>query len=276
MKTLAEGLTFPEGPRWHDGALWLSDMHAHRVLRLEADGTATTVAEVPECPSGLGFLPDGTPLVVSMHDRRLLRLEPGGPVEHADLSGLANWHCNDIWVDSGGRAFVGNFGDGSAPPDPPKPTALIAVEPDGAARIVAEDLWFPNGIAVSPDRSTLLVAESRSLPSRLTRFDVGPDGDLSNRRVLVEFEPGELADGIALDAELGVWVAMPFGNELVRVTAEGEIERRVPIESPYAVALGGPDGRDLFVCSAPAWEPDEAIRLRAGTVRTLRADVPAA
>ncbi len=253
MKTLAEGLIFPEGPRWHDGALWLSDMHAHTVLRLDANGRATIVAEVPECPSGLGFLPDGTPLVVSMHDRRLLRLEPGGPVEHADLSALADWPCNEMWVDSGGRAFVGNFGDASAPPDPPHPTALIAVEPDGSARVVAEDLWFPNGIAVSPDRSTLVVAESRSVPSRLTAFDVSSGGELRNRRVVVEFEPGELADGVALDAELGIWVAMPFGNELVRVTAAGEIERRVPVESPYAVALGGADGRDLFVCSAPAW-----------------------
>lgn len=271
-KTLAEGLTFPEGPRWHDGALWLSDMHAHRVIRLAPDGSAETIAAVPECPSGLGFLPDGTPLVVSMHDRRLLRLEPGGPVEHADLSALADWHCNDMWVDSGGRAYVGNFGDASAPPDPPHPTALIAVEPDGSARVVAEDLWFPNGIAVTPDRSTLIVAESRSLPSsQLTAFDVGPDGDLSNRRVLVSFEPGELADGIALDPELGVWVAMPFGGELVHVSADGVIDRRLPVASPYAVALGGEDGRDLFVCSAPAWEPEEAKRLRAGTVRTLRA-----
>ena len=183
-ETLVDGLTFPEGVRWHDGALWFSDMHAARVQRLDPGAEPVTVAAVPECPSGLGFLPDGRPLVVSMHDRRLLRIEADGVAEHADLSALAPWHCNDMWVDEQGRAYVGNFGDGSAPPDPPTPTVLILVEPDGAARVVADDLWFPNGIVVSADGSTLIVAETRSVPGRLTAFSIAADGGLSERRTL--------------------------------------------------------------------------------------------
>ncbi len=269
-QVVVDGLTFPEGVRWHDGALWFSDMHDHRVLRLAPGGAPQVVAEVPECPSGLGFLPDGRLLVVSMHDRRILRLDDDGLHEHADLSALAPWHCNDMFVDARGRAYVGNFGDDSAPPDPPHPTVLIAVDPDGTAYVVADDLSFPNGIVVTPDGGTLVVAESRSVPPRLTRFTVAPDGRLSNRETLVEFDAAELPDGLALDAERNVWVAMPFGDELVRVSASGEIERRVPFASPYAVAVGGEHGRDLFVCTAPTWEPEQAARLRGGAVHRLR------
>lgn len=275
-ETLVEGLTFPEGVRWHDGALWFSDMHAHTVQRLVPGAAPEVVAEVPECPSGLGFLPDGTPLVVSMHDRRLLRLDHDGPREHADLSTLAPWHTNDMHVDSHGRAYVGNFGDDSAPPDPPRPTVLLLVEPTGEARVVAEDLWFPNGIAITPDGGTLVVAETRSVPGKLTAFTVAADGSLSGRRTLAEFEGG-FPDGIAIDAEGGVWIAMPFGDELVRVTADGEVDQRLPFPSPYAVALGGPGGRDLFVATAPSWVPEEAKASKAGSVHRIAdaAPVPA-
>jgi sugar lactone lactonase YvrE len=272
-ETLVEGLTFPEGVRWHDGALWFSDMHAHTVQRLVPGAAPEVVAEVPECPSGLGFLPDGTPLVVSMHDRRLLALTDDGPREHADLSTLAPWHTNDMFVDDRGRAYVGNFGDDSAPPDPPRPTVLLLVEPTGEARVVAEDLWFPNGIAITPDGGTLVVAETRSVPGKLTAFDVAEDGSLSGRRTLIEFEGG-FPDGIAIDAEGGVWVAMPFGEELVRVSADGEIDRRLPFSSPYAVALGGPGGRDLFVATAPSWVPEEAKALKAGSIHRIAGAAP--
>jgi sugar lactone lactonase YvrE len=272
-ETLAEGLIFPEGVRWHDGALWFSDMHAHTVQRLEPGGAPEILATVPECPSGLGFLPDGTPLVVSMHDRRLLRLEPDGPREHADLSAPAPWHTNDMHVDRHGRAYVGNFGDGSAPPDPPMPTCLLLVEPHGGVRVVAEDLWFPNGIGLTPDGGTLIVAETRAVPGKLTAFTVADDGSLGERRTFASFEGG-FPDGIAIDAEGGVWVAMPFGDELVRVGPDGEVERRLPFPSPYAVALGGPGGRDLFVATAPSWVPEEAKKLRAGSVHRLEAEAP--
>jgi len=275
-ETLAEELCFPEGLRWHDGALWFSDMHAHSVQRLRPDGTAELVAQVPECPSGLGFLPDGSPVAVSMHDRRLLLLDGDEPREHADLSSLAPWHLNDMYVDRQGRAYVGNFGDGSAPPSPPSPTVLLLVEPTGEARVVAEDLWFPNGIAISADGGTLIVAETRSVPGKLTAFSVAADGSLADRRTLAEFEGG-FPDGIAIDAEDAVWVAFPFGDELVRVTADGEVDRRLPFPSPYSVALGGPTGRDLFVATSPTWVPEEAERMRAGSIHrlTVQAPVPA-
>lgn len=273
--TIADGLTFPEGARWHDGALWFSDMHAHQVLRLEPGAEPEIVAEVPECPSGLGFLPDGRLLVVSMHDRRVLRLDPDGLHEHADLHELAPWHCNDMAVDALGRAYIGNFGDASAPPDPPAPTVLIAVEPSGQARIVAEALMFPNGIAVSDGGGTLIVAETRSVPGRLTAFTIGADGGLADRRVLTEFAEGELPDGLAVDADGGIWVAMPFSDEVVRVDAAGAVTERISIGSPYAVALGGPDGRELFVCTAPSWRPEEAERLRGGAIKRIRVTIPA-
>jgi sugar lactone lactonase YvrE len=271
FETVASGLTFPEGLRWHDGALWFSDMHAYAVQRLEPDGTVTRVADVPGCPSGLGFLPDGRLVVVSMHDRRLLRLDPDGLHEHADLSGLAPWHCNDMAVDSRGRAYVGNFGDDSAPPDPPAPTILIAVDPDGQARAVAGELMFPNGIAVTDGGQTLIVAETRSVPGRLSAFRIQPDGGLADRRVLTEFGQGELPDGIALDQAGGIWVAMPFSGEVVRVDRDGTVTERLAVDSAYAVAVGGPGGRDLFVGTAPSWVPEEAARLRGGAI--LRASI---
>lgn len=273
-EVLAEGLTFPEGVRWHDGALWFSDMHDQRLMRLVPGAEPETIAMVPGRPSGIGFLPDGTPLVVSQQDRRVLRVEASGPSEHADLSGLAEWHCNDMFVDSHGRAYVGNYGDDSVPPDAPHPTVLVLIEPDGSTRAVASDLWFPNGIAVTPDGKTLIVAETRSVPGRLTAFDVDADGSLSGRRVLTEFEGG-FPDGIAVDAEGAVWVAFPFGDELVRVTPAGEVDTRIPFPSPYAVALGGPSGRELFVATAPNWEPEEAVRLRAGSIHRLEVEAPA-
>jgi sugar lactone lactonase YvrE len=263
-------LAFPEGVRWHEDALWFSDMYGLQVFRLPVEGDPEVIAAVPECPSGLGFLPDGRPLVVSMHDRRLLAIEDGRTSEYADLSGLATWHCNDMLVDRAGRAYVANFGSASAPPEPPTPTILILVKPDGNARAVADDLWFPNGIAVSADGGTLVVAETRSQPNgRLTAFDIDADGGLGNRRTVVEFEGGGMPDGIAIDADDGVWVALPFSDEIVHVDNGGQIDERLSFPSPYAVALGGASGRELFVCTAPTWHPDEAVERRQGSVHRL-------
>jgi sugar lactone lactonase YvrE len=245
-------------------------MHAHAVLRLDPAGGLTTMAEVPGCPSGLGFLPDGRMLVVSMHDRRVLRLDPDGLRQHADLGELATWHCNDMAVDHSGRAYVGNFGDDSAPPAPPKPTVLIAVEPDGQARVVADELMFPNGIVATDGGRILIVAETRSVPGRLTAFRVLPDGSLTGRRTLAEFGAGELPDGIAVDAAGGIWVAMPFSGQVVRLSLDGAVTKRLEVDSAYAVAIGGPDGGDLFVCTAPSWVPEEAARLRGGSVLRTR------
>jgi sugar lactone lactonase YvrE len=277
MEVLVDGLAFPEGPRWHDGQLWLSDMQGFEVLRVSPRGERSRVVGVPGCPSGIGFLRDGRLLVVSQHDRRVLRLEATGELlEHADLRQFATWHCNDMIVDRQGRAYVGNYGDDSVPPDPAKPSDLVLVMPDGTCQIAARGMEFPNGMAISEDGGTLIVAETRSLPPRLTAFSIAADGTLSSRRVIAIFGR-EMPDGICLDAEGAVWVASPFTCEALRVGADGEVLERVSTgdQGVYAVAIGGPDGHTLFLCTSPTWMPEEARRLRRGAVRTLRVEVPA-
>ena len=184
FKVLVEGLTFGEGPRWHDGKLYLSDMHAHQVLSIDSAGRKTVIAEVAAWPSGLGWLPDGRLLIVSMTDRKLLRLDPDGLKTHADIGKLASFHCNDMVTDTKGRAYVGNFGYDLLTNAPKKPAELVLVNPDGSARVVAGDLDFPNGAVITPDGKTLVVGES--MGHRLTAFAIADDGSLSNRRVWAE------------------------------------------------------------------------------------------
>ena len=272
-QTLLDGLCFPEGPRWHEDALWFSDIYANRVLRLDpASGRAEDVAHVPGGPSGLGFLPDGRLLIASGHDRTIYRREHDGALSvHADLSALATWHVNDMFVDHLGRAYVGNYGDDSAPPTPPRPADLILVEPDGSARVVAGDMMFANGIAATTDRATLVVAETRAAPGRLTTFAIADDGSLSNRVTLREFEPTVFPDGIAIDVADNIWVASPFSGEVIQVSREGEILRQIPIASPYAVALGGEQGEHLYVCCSDDWQPERALALKTG--RIMRIDL---
>ncbi|WP_305093367.1 SMP-30/gluconolactonase/LRE family protein [Prescottella sp. R16] len=279
VETILSDLVFPECPRWHDGRLWFSDIHSGLVLRLDpATGDVEQVAEVPGNPAGLGFLPDGRLLVASVHERKLYRVEDDGSLAvHADLHAIASWHLNDMTVDARGRAYVGNYGDDSAPPAPPRPADLAMVEPDGSAHVVAEQMLFANGMAITPDGSTLVVAETRATPGRLSTFRIEADGSLVDRRVLVAFDdPAVLPDGIAMDAESGVWVASPFNDLVLRVDAAGVVTDRIAVPHPYAVALGGVDGRDLFVCTADTWVPDEALRLRGGAIRRVRVTVPAA
>ena len=201
-RVLLHGLCFGEGPRWHDGALWLSDMHAREVLRITADGHATRVFEVAEWPSGLGWLPEGDLLVVSMRDRRILRWDGASLTQHADLGALASFHCNDLVVDAQGRAYVGNFGFDLHAQQKPRAAELICVEPDGAARVVASDMRFPNGTVITPDGGTLIVGESWG--GCLTAFDILPNGDLTNRRIWATLPAGAVPDGICLDEAGGV------------------------------------------------------------------------
>lgn len=275
LELFADGLAFPEAPRWHDGSLWISDMHGLNVLRFSGGGNAEHIVEVPECPSGLGWLPDGRLLVVSMHDRKLMRLDSDGLHEHADLSGIATWHCNDMVVDDQGRAYVGNFGDATPPGVPVTPGKVALVHPDGTAQVAAEGMGFANGMTITPDGRTYLVGETRSEPPRITAFDIGDDGTLTNRRVVAEFT-AEAPDGICLDAEGAIWMASPFTNEVVRVL-DGRIVARISTgdQGCYAVALGGSDGHSLFVCTSGSWIPEEARALRSGRISTTRVDVPA-
>ncbi|MEO8601088.1 MAG: SMP-30/gluconolactonase/LRE family protein [bacterium] len=272
---LLDGLAFGEGPRWHQGKLWFSDMHAHRVMTVDLDGRAETIVEVPQQPSGLGWLPDGRLLVVSMLDRRLLRLDGDRLVEVADLSRLATCHCNDMVVDANGRAYIGNFGfDLHVEGWEFHNAEIILVDPDGSARVVADELSFPNGTVITPDGRTLIVGES--FAARLSAFDIAPDGSLTNRREWAKLEFGT-PDGICLDAEGAVWYASPVSAECVRVAEGGQVLERIPLTmNAFACMLGGPDRRTLFICTANDSNPAAAHATRSGRIEIVDVDVPGA
>lgn len=271
---LLEDLCFPEGPRWRDDRLWFSDMHARAVMTVDLAGGSDKRLDVPGSPSGLGWLPDGRLLVVSMTDRRLLRLEPEGLVLHADLSQLASHDCNDMVTDAKGRSYVGNFGFDLHTNAPRKPAELVLVDAGGRARVVARDLLFPNGTVITQDGGTLIVGES--FGARLTAFDVGEDGSLENRRVFAQLERA-VPDGICLDAEGAVWVASPLGNEVLRVLEGGDVSHRVSCSSnTVACMLGGPERRHLFVCTSSTLEPEACRVQRPGRIEVCEVDTPGA
>jgi len=255
LRPLLQGLVFPEGPRWHEGKLWFSDMHAHQVRTVNLDGRAEDIVEVPTWPSGLGWLPDGALLIVSMTDRKLLRYSSSELRIHADISRLASCYCNDMVVDGRGRAYVGNFGFDFFSGSAQKPAELVLVDPDGSSRVAATGLDFPNGSVITPDGKTLIVGES--LGHRLTAFHIEDDGSLINQSVWAELGDA-VPDGIALDAENGLWVASPLSRELLYVEQGGKLARRIKCDSmPIACALGGPGRKTLFVLLADSINPDE-------------------
>ncbi len=273
---LLDDLVFPEGPRWHEGRLWFSDQHDKRVVAMTADGVAETIVEVPQQPSGLGWLTDGRLLVVSMLDRKVLRREPDGAlVVHADLSALAPGACNDMVVGATGRAYVGNFGFDMYAGEKPRKTCVIAVEPDGTARVAADGLGFPNGSVITPDGSTLLVGES--MASQISAFDIADDGSLSNARVWAKIDEATV-DGMCLDAEGAIWAACPFTGRVLRIREGGEVVDEVKGTHPgaFACMLGGDDRRTLFVCTAPTHVPDDARVAHAGRIEAVPVDVPGA
>src|SRR5688572_4011700 len=258
-RVLAEGLHFGEGPRWHDGRLWLSDFYAHAVKSVSLAGDLRTEFEIDDQPSGLGWMPDGSMLIVSMTRRQLLRRAPDGTIAvHADLGHIAGYHCNDMVVDSRGGAYVGNFGfnldaemaaRGVQSVLADHPTAKLAyVSPDGATRVAADDMHFPNGPVITPDGKTLILGET--LGAVLTAFDIGPGGDLSNRRVWASTAP-VVPDGICLDADGAIWVANPIAPQCVRIAEGGEVLETIDTGAPcYACMLGGDDGKTLFMLTA--------------------------
>lgn len=273
-KILLDGLIFPESPRWHDGKLWFSDMKGLHVMSLDLDGNAEKIVEVQCSPSGLGWLPDGRLLVVSMMNRRLLRLDPTGLVEVADLTEFASFHCNDMVVDKQGRAYIGNFGFDLAAGAPVTPAEIVLVTPDGRVRIVAEDLYFPNGAVITPDDQTLIVAETWG--NCLTAFDIDDDGMLKNRRIWANLK-GVYPDGICLDAEGAIWVAAPLPGEVLRVQEGGNITHRLTVSTkPYACMLGGFDCRLLFVCTAGSLNSNENRAKPDGKIEIIEVEVPGA
>ena len=260
-RTVATGFAFLEAPRWHDGRLYFSDFNTHRVHRLEPGGSVETLFEVPQRPSGLAFTAEGDVLVVSMLDHRLLRWREGRLDEVADLAAYQGGPANDLITDRDGRAYVGNFGADTDAGEPERATSLVRVDPDGTIQVVAEDLEFPNGMAITANGQCLVVAES--LACRVSVFDLAPDGTLSNRQVWAEFEPRPSArtfaavanagyvvpDGVCLDVDDGLWVANAGGHELLRVLRGGEVTDHIDCgpSTPYACMLGGADGRSLYV-----------------------------
>jgi sugar lactone lactonase YvrE len=268
---LVEGLGFLEGPRWREGLLWFSDFVSRKVHTVDLEGKLTDVVQVEHVPSGLGWLPDGRMLIVSMEDRRLLRLDDGTLALHADLSSHATYHCNDMVVDAQGRAYVGNFGFNYETGDAPVGAKLMRVDPDGSTHVAAEDLLFPNGTVITPDGKTMVVGES--FGARLSAFDVADDGTLSNRRVWAQLDGGRIPDGNCLDADGAIWIASPTTKEVVRVLEGGEITDRISTDEREAIAcmLGGEDRRTLFVlASTLAREPGS------GSISTAAVDVPGA
>ena len=275
LETILDGLAFPEGPRWRGGKLYFSDMHAHEVVSMTPDGARETVFSHSGPASGLGWLPDGRMLVVSMIDQKLLRIEPDGrAVVHADLSQVATGRCNDMVVDAAGRAYVGNFGY-DYPEGQMKPAKLARVEPDGAVSVAADALVFPNGSVITPEGKTLIVGET--FASRMTAFDIGADGSLSNRRVWAALPERAVPDGACLDADGAIWVASPTTNDVIRLKEGGEVLERIEAaQGVFACMLGGEDRKTLYVLTASGSDPEDCAARRLGRIEAVRVDVPGA
>jgi sugar lactone lactonase YvrE len=290
IKKVAAGFAFLEAPRWDNGRLYFSDFFTHRVHCMDTWGAITTLCEIDGQPSGLGFTRDGALLVVSMLDQRLMMFDDGKLSEYADMSGRFDGAANDLTVDAAGRAFVGNFGSDVYGGAPEQATCLLRVDPDHSISVVADGLEFPNGMAVTVDQTTLLVAES--LECRITAFDLGNDGSLTRRRCWATFEPrpseptfrGAMAsgavipDGISIDAEGALWVADSGGHTVSRIVEGGRILDSISCgeSTAYAVALGGPNDKSLFICVGPEYGTYEPTQERSGELWVAEVDVPVA
>jgi sugar lactone lactonase YvrE len=290
LEVLLEGGTFFESPRWHDGRWWVSDFYRHVVLTVDGDGRAEEHLTVEGQPSGMGWLPDGSLVVVSMRDHRLLRRAPDGEVTvHADLTPHCGGHLNDMVLDGEGRCYVGNFGFDLMGGQDPRTTVLVRVDADGSDTVVADDMWFPNGSVITPDGSTLIVGES--MGNRSTAFTIEPDGSLTDRRVWAQFAPPPTLttfaetlpqlrvapDGCALDAHGHLWTADAIGNRLLRVAPGGEVVEELPAPDGlgfFACMLGGDDGLTLLICSAPDFFESNRQQEREAVLFTTRVDAP--
>jgi sugar lactone lactonase YvrE len=289
LELLLDRGTFFEGARWRDGRWWVSDFYAHRVIAVTPAGDVEPVMEV-EQPSGLGWLPDGSLLAVSMTGHALWRRAPDGAVEkYAELAPLSVGEANDMVVDAAGRAYVGSYGFDLMAGEPPREAVLVRVDPGGAVSAAAGGLRFPNGTMLTPDGRTLLVAET--IAARISAFDVGPDGELGERRTWAQIAPTpelttleevlpavEFApDGCTLDAEGCVWAADSLHRRAARIAPGGEILEEIP--SPpdrvfYGCMLGGEDGRTLLLCAAPDWREQRPDGELASELYTTRVEVP--
>ena len=268
IKVLLSSLEFPEGPRWRNGKLFFSDAAAGKVISVDEKGNSDVLVQLRDMSSGIGFLNDGRMLIVSMQKRHLMRLDPDGLKIHADLSKLTEFPCNDCVTDAYGRTYIGNWGAKSLEV-PPDPTTIIMVTKEGEARVVADNLLFPNGCIVTPDSKMFIVAEQRG--GALIAFDIEPSGDLTNRRIWAKFE-GFDPDGICLDEKGAIWAANPLTNEVLRVIEGGEVTSKIKIRNTnvYACTLGGEDGKTLYLCTNQLFEGKSG----SGRIEYIKVDVP--
>jgi len=272
METRRTGIAFGESPRWHEGRLWFSDWGAGELIAVDLSGRSEVVARVQSFPFCIDWLPDGRLLIVHSQDRLLLRREPDGSLAtHADLGSLAPGAWNEIVVDGRGNAYVNGIGFDLMTGEEFAPGVVVLVTPDGSARLVADGLAFPNGMAVTADNSTLIVAESYA--SRLTAFDIAADGGLSNRRVWAgvgEDHP----DGVCLDAEGAAWYADVGNKRCVRVGEGGGVLQTIDLDRGcFACMLGGLDRRTLFLV-AREWHGTDVSK-GMGTGQLVTAPAPA-
>ena len=264
---LAHGFCFGEGPRWFEGLLWFCDMLGEAVHTVTLSGSMTTLPVPGHSPSGLGFRPDGSLLIVSTEGRQVLRYDGDSVELLADLSDLVPAALGDMVVDEHGRAYVGSQArtDG----------VVVRIDPDGTAAVVAEHLDFPNGMVITPDGNTLIVAESTA--RRLSAFTIDADGDLADRRVFADGLDGP-PDGLAIDAEGGVWAALTLAHEFQRVAPDGSaVTHRIDAggRTAIACALGGVEGRTLFMVTTTDAYPERLIGTKLSRVDTLTVETPA-
>ena len=264
---LAHGFCFGEGPRWFEGLLWFCDMLGEAVHTVTLSGSMTTLPVPGHSPSGLGFRPDGSLLIVSTEGRQVLRYDGDSVELLADLSDLVPAALGDMVVDEHGRAYVGSQArtDG----------VVVRIDPDGTAAVVAEHLDFPNGMVITPDGNTLIVAESTA--RRLSAFTIDADGDLADRRVFADGLDGP-PDGLAIDAEGGVWAALTLAHEFQRVAPDGSaVTHRIDAggRTAIACALGGVEGRTLVRVTTTDADPERLIGTKLSRVDTLTVETPA-
>jgi sugar lactone lactonase YvrE len=281
VKTLADsttGLKFTESPRWHNDKLWFLDIHDKRIKTVDLTGTVATALDLPFIPNGFGLTPEGSIVVGDAFQRRIYRNAGSVLQEVADISGLTTFCLSDGILDAKGRLYVGDIGYNFADPTAkPVETCVIAlVNPDGLTSVVSDMLFFPNGMVITPDGQTLIVGET--LGHRLTAFDIQEDGSLSNRRIWAQLPNSIGPDGICLDEEGAIWCANPEGTDsVVRVRAGGEITDRIKVNThAYAVMLGGPERRQLFISTSASHDPAEIQRNPSACFQVVEVDVPGA
>lgn len=292
LTVLAGGFAFLEGPRWHDGHLYTSDFYTYKVVRIAPDGTWEKLFDLPGQPSGMGWLPDGDLIVNSMRDRKVMRWNGSELSVHADLADVAESHLNDMTVDAQGRAYVGNFGVDHLAGEPMAPATLVRVDPDGSVTKLVSGLHGPNGMAITADGQTMFMSESTA--NRVSRFDITDDGDLVNQTTYYAdgdlpkeadtfvgaIQNGELhwvPDGMCIDAEDAIWVADAIGRRALRIKDGQVVEELSTGDLQLGVvscALGGDDGRTLFLCAAPGFGEEACKASHDARILITRVEVP--